>query len=191
MITYLADIEPLEALGLDDTQIAYAISVKTAYPIPCESTKVALEGSGAVEEDPVTQTRSGTLIDHYQTLTGNQAKLLSWFISHVMIRGVEITANEYPRCLEIDSVISGLPESLSDVANEIILLGGGQPNIGTTATTVSDVRNAYLADKARAERQVVAAEKQNEFLSPVLENVDATNADIAAALVAWANSYTE
>jgi hypothetical protein len=93
--------------------------------------------------------------------------------------------------VQLATLVEGLPSDLGQLADAMIALGGGQPDAGATATNVSDSRDAYLADKARADRQVVAAEKQNEYLSPVLDDIDATNADISSALIEWANSYTE
>jgi len=190
MISYLADIEPLEG-ELSDAEIAAHLSARTAKAIPCEETLVLLEGAGAIVEDPITQQRSGTLIEHYQTLSGSDAMLMSWFLSHLLGRGVEISSHAYPRSVQLATLVEGLPSDLGQLADAMIALGGGQPDAGATATNVSDSRDAYLADKARADRQVVAAEKQNEYLSPVLDDIDATNADISSALIEWANSYTE
>jgi len=192
MFNYLLDIKPLEDLGLDDSAIAAHLSSRTLQPIPCEDAKVLLEGSGVVVEDPVTQQRSGLLISHYTSLPeGSEKSLLSWFISHTMGRGVQITSDSYPRSIQLAAVVSGLPASLDSIAEQIIALGGGQPDVGTTATAVSDARNDYISKEAMYQRQETADEKWNEFLSPVLDDVAATDADIAAALVAWSNSYTE
>ncbi len=188
MIDYLTDIKPLEDVGLDDANIAFALSVRTATPILCEATKVALEGSGAIAEDPVTQTRSGPLIDHYGTLSGAEAVLLAWFISHVMIRGVEITANTYPRSVEVASVISGLPAGLLDVADEIIELGGGRPDAGTTEADVVAARGQYEAEQAEEQRQqsvqAVQAEIENTWINPAMSDGVSTAAQVRAAIKA-------
>lgn len=190
-IEYLRDVKPLQDDGLNDSEIAVALSCMTAFPIPCEATKVVLEGESAIEENPVTQQRSGSLIAHYESLSGSPAKLLAWFISHVMIRGVEITSNEYPRCLEVASVIGSLPPELSGIAEQIIDLGGGQPNIDTTAADVEKCRSDFFATEAMYEREAEASRKYNEFLSPVLTDPNATNETIAAALQQWSDSYTD
>jgi len=190
MISYLADIQPLEG-ELSDAEIAAHLSARTEKAIPCEDTLVLLEGAGAIVEDPITQQRSGTLIEHYQTLSGSDAMLMSWFLSHLLGRGVEISSHAYPRSVQLATLVAGLPSDLGQLADAMILLGGGQPDAGTTATTVSNVRNAYFANEAMAQRQLVADQKFNEFMSPVLNDVEATDADIAAALVAWSDSYTE
>ena len=128
MIDYLLDIKPLEDQGLNDQTIALHLSNRTEYAIPCSETKVLL-CDGAIIEDPVTQQRSGSLIDHYASLpAGNDKSLLSWFISHVMIRGVEIGTHDYPRSIEFATVVAGLPVSLQPLANDILQLGGGQPD---------------------------------------------------------------
>jgi hypothetical protein len=93
--------------------------------------------------------------------------------------------------VQLATLVEGLPSDLGQLADAMIALGGGQPDAGATAATVADVRTAYFATEAMYQRQEVADEKYNEFLSPVLENVDATDADIAAALIAWSDSYTE
>ena len=178
MIDYITDVKPLEDQGLNDSEIAYAISARTAAPIPCGGTKVVLEGSGAVVEDPVTQQRSGSLIAHYETLDGDDKSLLAWFISHVMVRGVEISSNEYPRSIQLESIVDGLPSSLDSVAQDIIALGGGQPNKGTLAADVVASRDRYAAEQAEQKRKdaifSLQAEIENTWINSAVSDGEST-----------------
>ena len=189
MIDYLLDIKPLEDQGLDDATIANHLSSRTLNPIPCEDTKVLLEGSGAIVEDPVTQQRSGTLIDHYASLpVGEEKSLLSWFISHVMGRGIQVTSHDYPRSIQLAIVVAGLPSSLESLASEIISLGGGQPDAGTVAADVVAARDAYNAEQAEAARQAsieqLRAEIENDYINPAIADGSSTEAQVRAAIKA-------
>lgn len=188
-IDYLADIKALEDAGIDDATIASHLSARTAKPIPCADTKIVLEGSGAIVEDPVTQQRTGTLITHYQSLSdGNEKSLLSWFISHVMVRGIEINASEYPRSLELGLIVNGLPAELSQVAADIVALGGGQPNAGTVEADVVAARATYEQEQAEIERQdsirTLQAEIENDFINPAVADGVSTEAEVRAAIKA-------
>jgi hypothetical protein len=188
VIDYITDVKPLEDQGLNDSEIAYALSSRTAAPIPCAETKVVLEGSGAVVEDPVTQQRSGTLIAHYETLDGDDKSLLAWFISHVMIRGVEISSNEYPRSIQLESIVDGLPSSLESVAQDIIALGGGQPDAGTTTADVDASRTAYEAAQAEQARRdsiiSLQAEIENTWINSAISDGTSSEAEVRAAIKA-------
>ncbi len=188
MIDYLNDVKPLEDIGLTDTVIASHLSARTLHSIPCEETKVVLEGAEAIVENPVTQTRSGSLIAHYETTTGDEAKLLAWFISHVMVRGVEVTSHEYPRSVELAFVINGLPESLLAVASDIIALGGGQPDLGTVEADVVACREAYDAGQAELARQesirALQADIENTWINPAISDGTSTVAEVRAAIKA-------
>ncbi len=188
MISYIKDVKPLEDQGLNDVEIAYALSARTANSIPCGDTKVVLAGSGAIIEDPLTQQRSGTLIEHYETLTGVDKSLVSWFISHVMVRGVEIGSNDYPRSTELQTIVDGLPTSLDSVAEEIIALGGGQPDAGTTEADVVDSRTRYQAEVAEQERKdaifALQAEIENTWINPAISDGTSTEAEVRASIKA-------
>lgn len=192
MLDYTLDIQPLEDAGVTDDVIAAHVSTRTMQALPCSEARVILQESNAVFEDPVAGTRAGSLIDHYSGLPeGEEKSLLGWFISHVFGSGETVTTDRYPRSIQLATLVEGLPSDLEQLADAMIALGGGQPDAGTTATTVSNVRDAYFANEAMAQRQLVADQKFNEFMSPVLNDVAATDADIASALVDWSNSYTE
>lgn len=189
MIDYLKDVKPLEDKGLDDSQIASHLSDRTAVAIPCGGAKILLEGSQVIVEDPVTQVRSGALIDHYEALPdGDVRSLLQWFISHVMVRGVEIGSHEYPRSVELGIVVASLPVAIQPVASEIIQLGGGQPDAGTTAADVGSIRDAYDAEQANIARQnsilSLQAEIENTWINPAVADGSSTAADVRAAIKA-------
>ncbi len=189
MLDYLRDIKPLEDQGIDDATIASHLSARTKDPIPCEDAKVLLEGSGAIVEDPVTQQRSGSLIDHYGSLpVGEEKSLLSWFISHVMVRGVQVTSHDYPRSIQLAVVVAGLPANLEPLASDIIALGGGQPDKLATVQDVVDCRNEYIAEQDELARQdsihQLQAEIENTWINPAISDGVSTADEVRAAIKA-------
>ena len=189
MVNYLIDVKPLEDQGVDDATIASHISSRTDMPIPCAETKIILEGNQVIVEDPVTQARTGSLIDHYQSLPdGNEKSLLAWFISHVMGRGVQISSQDYPRSVELAIVVNGLPAEIQSTAAEIIELGGGQPDAGTQEADVIASRNDYnagLAEQSRVDSiNALKAEIENNYINPAVSDGTSTEAQVRAAIKA-------
>ena len=172
---YITDIQPLEQQGLDDTQIAAHLSARTANPFLCSDAKILLEESGAVVEDPVTIQRSGTLIVAYEAMADQQIKsLIAWFISHVFGRGEQVSSNTYPRSVQVATVIASLPPELQAVGQQLIDLGGGQPDAGTTAGDVAASRAAYEAQQANEMRvqeiEQLRAEIENDYINPAISD---------------------
>jgi len=194
---YITDIQPLEQQGLDDTQIAAHLSARTANPFLCSDAKILLEETGSVVEDPVTIQRSGSLIVAYESMTDQQIKsLTAWFISHVFGRGDQVSSNTYPRSVQVATVIASLPPDLQAVGQQLIDLGGGQPDAGTTAGDVAASRAAYeqaeadreAAEQAEAARRAIIErywQGHNSHVAPVLDGESPTKeATIAAMRVA-------
>jgi hypothetical protein len=172
---YITDIQPLEQQGLDDTQIAAHLSARTANPFLCSDAKIILEESGAVVEDPVSIQRSGSLIDAYEAMTDQQIKsLIAWFISHVFGRGDQVSSNTYPRSVQVATVIASLPPDLQAVGQQLIDLGNGQPDAGTTAGDVAASRAAYEAEQANEIRvqeiEQLRAEIENDYINPAISD---------------------
>jgi len=196
-IGYLSDIKPLEDAGVSDIEIAAHLSARTANPFLCADAKILLEENQAVVEDPVTLQRSGTLIDEYQAMTDPPTKSLTgWFISHVFGRGDQVSSNEYPRSLHVHQVISSLSPALQTLSQQIIDLGGGRPDEGTTEADVVAIRTAYeqaeadreAAEQAEAARRAIIErywQGHNSHVAPVLDGESPTKeATIAAMRVA-------
>lgn len=200
-LDYLSQIKPLEDEGQTDQQIADYYRYRTVGPIECSDAKVVLEESGLVIEDPITRVRSGTLVDRYNAMTNPQLKaLLGWFISHVFGRGVQISSHTNPRDAQLAAVLADLPPAMQAVGQQLIALGGGQPNIALTAADVAQTRTDWQT--AEAERQAQEAADQaaalarqqhadwyadylgrfNSAVAPVLD--DSPNRDNAALVAA-------
>ena len=186
---YITDIQPLEQQGLDDTQIAAHLSARTDKPFLCSDAKILLEETGAVVEDPVTIQRSGSLIDAYEAMTDQQIKsLLAWFISHVFGRGEQVLSNTYPRSVQVATVIASLPPELQAVGQQLIDLGGGQPDVGTTAGDVAASRGAYEAEQANQIRvqgiEQLRAEIENVYINPAVSDGLSTEEQVRASIKA-------
>lgn len=146
MIDYLKDVKPFEDLGKTDAEIAQHLSSRTRKPIPCADAKIILEEAGLVIEDPITNVRSGTLIDHYNSMldTNPMKALIGWFIAHVFGRGTQISSDTQPRAVQLASVLAGLPPALQSVGQDLLALGGGQPQAGTVEADIPVARQEYL-----------------------------------------------
>ena len=103
-----------------------------------------------------------------------------------MVRGVEIGSNDYPRSTELQTIVDGLPTSLDSVAEQVIELGGGQPNIGTTEADVADSRTRYQAELAEQERKdsifALQAEIENTWINPAISDGISTEAEVRASI---------
>jgi hypothetical protein len=188
-IDYLRDVKPFEDQGYTDAQIAHHLASRTAKPIECSDAKIVLEESGLVYEDPVTLSRSGDLIDRYQVMPDNELKsLLGWFISHVFGRGSQISSNTSPRAVQLASVIADLPAGMQPVAQDLLQLGGGQPDAGTVEADVVAARAVYDADIVEQTRQdtirTLAAEIENDYINPAVSDGVSTEAQVRAAIKA-------
>ena len=150
-INYLQDVKPFENDGKTDIEIATHLSSRTTKAIPCDAAKIILEEAGLVIEDPITLQRSGTLINHYNSLLdGNPMKsLIGWFIAHVFGRGAQISSNTQPRAVQLASVLANLPPALQAVGTDLLNLGGGQPLAGTVEADIITARAEYEAQVLR------------------------------------------
>jgi hypothetical protein len=188
-IDYLNDVKPFEDAGMADADIAFHLSSRTAKPIECSEAKIVLEESGLVYEDPVTLARSGTLIDRYNAMTNAELKaLLGWFISHVFGRGSQISSDTSPRAVQLASVIADLPAEMQPVAQQLLDLGGGQPDAGTIEADVVAARATYASEQAEQTRQqsilTLQAEIENTYINPAVSDGVSTEAQVRAAIKA-------
>ena len=190
-IDYLRQVEPLEAQGLTDAEIAYSIANQTLRPMPCYDSKLVLEEQQLVREDPVSGQREGSLIDHYQAMTDPVLKSLTgWYISHVFGRGENVNSHEYPRSSQVAMVMADLPDEMQPACDQLIDLGGGKPYSGTVEADIIASRNQHAADLAEQQRQsqiiALQAEIENTWINPAISdgvsNADQVRANIKAGL---------
>ena len=188
-VDYQKDVLPLEDAGMTDSQIAVHLSARTQRPIPCDAAKIVLEEAGLVVEDPVTLQRSGSLITHYAGMADGQLKtLLGWFIAHVFGRGTQLSSDTHPRAIQLAAVLSDLPPAIQSVGTDILALGGGQPQAGTTEQDVADARAAYEAQQLRVAAYADIQRKSGAALAAAeaAMNAGQTPPEIAAAAeTAW------
>ena len=201
MIDYLSQVQPLEAQGLFDAEIAYSIANQTAVPMPCADSKIVLEENGLVVEDPVTGQRSGSLIDHYVAMTDATLKSLTgWYISHVFGRGENVNSDTYPRSTQVAQVMAGLPAELQTAADALIAFGGGKPYAGTTEADVVASRAQYNAEQAEQEAEQAIQEalsslevryltQYNAKIAPLLDAKNTTEADWISAIQQMASEF--
>ena len=189
MIDYLSQVKPLEDQGLTDPEIAYSIANQTLRAMPCYDSKLVLEETGLVREDPVTGQRTGSLIDHYQAMADAQLKSLTgWYISHVFGRGENINSHEYPRSSQVAMVMADLPAEMQPACDELIALGGGKPYAGTVEADIVASRNQNAADQAEQQRQsdiiALQAEIENDYINPAVSDGVSTADQVRAAIKA-------
>lgn len=189
MIDYLSQVQPLESQGLSDSEIAYSIANQTLRPMPCYDSKLILEEYGLVREDPVTNQRSGSLIDHYQAMSDAELKSLTgWYISHVFGRGENVSSHEYPRSSQVAQVMDGLPAEMQPACDALIALGDGKPYAGTVEADIVASRNQYAADQAEQQRQsdiiALQAEIENDYINPAVSDGVSTAEQVRASIKA-------
>jgi len=188
-IDYLRQVEPLEAQGLTDTEIAYSIANQTLRPMPCYDSKLVLEEQQLVREDPISGQREGSLIAHYQAMTDPALKSLTgWYISHVFGRGENVNSHEYPRSSQVAMVMADLPAEMQPACNQLIALGGGKPFAGTVEADIVASRNQHAADLAEQQRQseiiALQAEIENTWINPALSDGVSTADQVRASIKA-------
>jgi hypothetical protein len=182
VIDYQSDIQPLED-SLTDSEIAIHLSTRTAMPVLVGLARDILLESGAVIVDPVTGNRVGPLIDHYSGLPDGQDKvLLAWFINHCLGTGEEVETNEYPRSIQFAAVEGGLPQTLADVATQIVQQAGGRPDAGTDAAAVDAIRQQWVIDEAARQAAEEAARQAEEERQ---QNIAIANGHAEQAQTLW------
>jgi len=194
MIDYPNDIKPLEDAGLSDAEIAHHLASRTATSMSCSSSRVALQESGVVVEDPVTGTRGGPLIDHYIELPqGVEKSLLSWYISHVFGGGDVVSTDSHPQSSRFAMVEAGLPVELAPVVAAIVASAGGRPDSETVAGDVITIRELYLLEQQTQSAVEVQENKYvtlyNQNIAPLIDSQDADDAAWQEALTSMASEW--
>lgn len=201
-IEYVRDVQPLADEGYTDDQIADHLAAKTARALQCSDLRVLLLETQAIVIDAITGGKSGPLIDHYSTLTGEQQHLLGWFIAHVFNGGENVSTDEYPRSVQLSSVLATLPVELQSVGNAVVELGGGKPHESTVTADVVTARQVYddavaaeqaaeQAQQAVLQQQAKLADKIDQYIGPLLTSLDSDDNNWINAIQNIANTWSE
>tara|TARA_R100001163_G_C5006642_1_gene153951 strand:+ start:112 stop:726 length:615 start_codon:yes stop_codon:yes gene_type:complete len=202
-IDYLRDVKEWEDAGLTDEQIAQHLSSKTAIALDNKECRVYLQEQSALKVDPITNNNSGSLIDYYSSMEeGEDKHLLGWFITNCLSNDDFVSTDEYPRSVQLESIVSGLPVELEPLGVEIIAIGEGQPHLGTTVADVEEARQVYEDEQAAKEaeeelqRQVQAQvqkfnAKRQEYIQPLIDASVVDDNSWIAAIEFMASTWSE
>lgn len=196
-IDYLRDIKPLQDQeGLSNAEIARHLSDRTARPMNGADSQYLLKDKGAVLQSAVfVNERTGTLIEYYKTMPeGNDKNLVGWFIAEVF-SGNNVRTDEYPRSVQYAMVQLILPAELAQVAQDLVSLAGGRPDVGTTEQNVVDIQAAYESEQ-QIEQQLSALDQQywslhNQHIAPLQQSRNVNSADWKAGIQAMADGWVE
>ena len=195
-IDYLRDIKPLQDQGLSNAEIARHLSDRTARPMNGADSQYLLKDKGAVLQSAVfINERTGTLIEYYKTMPeGNDKNLVGWFIAEVF-SGNNVRTDEYPRSVQYAMVQLILPAELAQVAQDLVNLAGGRPDVGTTEQNVADIQAAYESEQ-QIEQQLSALDQQywslhNQHIAPLQQSRNVNSADWKNAIQAMADGWVE
>ena len=195
-IDYLRDIKPLQDQGLSNAEIARHLSDRTARPMNGADSQYLLKDKGAVLQSAVfINERTGTLIEYYKTMPeGNDKNLVGWFIAEVF-SGNNVRTDEYPRSVQYAMVQLILPSELAQVAQDLVNLAGGRPNVGTTEQNVVDIQAAYESEQ-QIDQQLSALDQQywslhNQHVAPLQQSRNVNSADWKAGIQAMADGWIE
>jgi len=195
-IDYLRDIKPLQDQGLSNAEIARHLSDRTARPMNGADSQYLLKDKGAVLQSAVfINERTGTLIEYYKTMPeGNDKNLVGWFIAEVF-SGNNVRTDEYPRSVQYAMVQLILPSELAQVAQDLVNLAGGRPDVGTTEQNVVDIQAAYESEQ-QIDQQLSALDQQywslhNQNIAPLQQSRNVNSADWKAGIQAMADGWVE
>ena len=195
-IDYLRDIKPLQDQGVSNAEIARHLSDRTARPMNGDDSQYLLKDKGAVLQSAVfINERTGTLIEYYKTMPeGNDKNLVGWFIAEVFSSN-NVRTDEYPRSVQYAMVQLILPSELAQVAQDLVNLAGGRPDVGTTEQNVADIQEAYESEQ-QIEQQLSALDQQywslhNQHIAPLQQSRNVNSADWKAAIQTMADGWVE
>ncbi len=195
-IDYLRDIKPLQDQGVSNAEIARHLSDRTARSMNGADSQYLLKDKGAVLQSAVLiNERTGTLIEYYKTMPeGNDKNLVGWFIAEVF-SGNNVRTDEYPRSVQYAMVQLILPSELAQVAQDLVNLAGGRPDVGTTEQNVVDIQAAYESEQ-QIEQQLSALDQQywslnNQHIAPLQQSRNVNSADWKNAIQAMADGWVE
>ena len=166
----------------------------TLNPIPCGDLENLLNWGGYANRSSVTGAWEGVLIDFMNEPYVDEfglaslAEGLEELFTHLnQPRSMTVDTTEQPWAGKMEDLLNGLVFSgVVDVSlmNDVIALGGGQPNIGTDYQAIRD------AEVGR-QNVIMWDAKVNEYIMPVISDGTSTDADIEAAIEALRNAWSE
>jgi hypothetical protein len=125
---------------------------------------------------------------------GNDKNLVGWFIAEVF-SGNNVRTDEYPRSVQYAMVQLILPSELAQVAQDLVNLAGGRPDVGTTEQNVVDIQAAYESEQ-QIEQQLSALDQQywslhNQHIAPLQQSRNVNSADWKAGIQAMTDGWVE
>ena len=163
----------------------------TANPIPCGDLENLLNWGGYANRGSVSGAWEGVLIDFMnEPYLGFEllGEGLSELFTHLnQPRSTTIDTTEQPWAGKMEDLLNGLVFSRvvdASLMNDVIALGGGQPNIGTDYQAIRDDHSDAAIKSANS---IKHADLFNEHVSPVLGGSDA---EIVAGLNAMAQAWS-
>jgi len=165
----------------------------TANPIPCGDLENLLNWGGYANRSSVTGVWEGVLIDFMnEPYLGFEAvgEGLQELFTHLnQPRSMNIDTTEQPWAGKMDALLDGLLAATlisEDLIDDVVALGGGQPNVGTDYQAI---RDEHTAGEIAMENVAKWSALYNEHVSPVIEGGDdaAIVAGINAMAANWSN----
>jgi DNA-binding transcriptional MerR regulator len=194
--SYLNDIKPLQDQGVSNADIAAHLSNRTARPMQSAESIYELSNTGAVISSPVLiSQRTGTLIDYWQGLPDGQEKDLIAFFLSTLFDGNPVKTNEYPRSTQFALAELNMTPDLQLVAESLVNLAGGRPDVGTTEQNVVDIQAAYESEQ-QIDQQLSALDQQywslhNQHIAPLQQSRNVNSADWKTAIQSMADGWVE
>jgi len=194
--SYLQDIKPLQDQGVSNADIAAHLSNRTARPMQSAESIYELSNTGAVISSPVLiSQRTGTLIDYWQELPDGQEKDLIAFFLSTLFDGNPVKTNEFPRSTQFALAELNMTPDLQLVAESLVNLAGGRPDVGTTEQNVVDIQAAYESEQ-QIDQQLSALDQQywslhNQHIAPLQQSRNVNSADWKTAIQSMADGWVE
>jgi hypothetical protein len=162
----------------------------TLNPIPCGDLENLLNWGGEASRGSVSGAWEGLLID-FMLLNAipELSEGLDELFTHLnQPRSTVIDTTEQPWAGKMEDLLNGLVVAGAvdaSLIDDVIALGGGQPNIGTDYQAIRDDHEEALAKSANS---IKHANLFNEHISPVLGGSDAEIVQgLNAMAQAWSN----
>ena len=163
----------------------------TLNPIPCGDLENLLNWGGYASRGSVSGVWEGVLID-FMLDAPSGAEILAEGLDELFThlnqpRSLTVDTTEQPWAGKMEDLLNGLVFSgVVDVSlvDDVIALGGGQPNIGTDYQAIRD------AEVGR-QNVIMWDAKVNEYIMPVISDGTSTDAEVEAAIEALRNAWSE
>jgi len=191
-IDYLTDVEPLEAQGLTDAEIAALLAASTLSDIPVGELENYLTFQGLAVRNPLTGAWEGPLPDEITNNVYGLGDGLAALFSHVnKPRSVVIDTTVSPWATDAANLTAGLVAAgllSSQQRDDFYNLGSGRPNANVVEADVVAARQAYQSQQAEVARQdsirTLQAEIENTYINPAIADGVSDEATVRAAIKA-------